>query len=76
MASLRQLTIDGTTRLHIINLATGGATQVGAAFAATLRGVAVLSRHGRAIARRLMTGGPSPQEPAASIVLLSAGLPR
>ena len=38
------LTIGGTTRLHRIDLVTGAATQVGAAFAATLRDFAVLSR--------------------------------
>ena len=38
------LTIGGTTRLHRIDLVTGTATQVGAAFAATLRDFALLSR--------------------------------
>jgi hypothetical protein len=38
------LTISGTTRLHRIDLVTGTATQVGAAFTAPLRGLAVLSR--------------------------------
>ena len=38
------LTIGGTTRLHRIDLVTGTATQVGVAFAATLRDFALLSR--------------------------------